>query len=72
MKELTEYAGEESGFINEKQLLARLPVARRTLANWRKMGRIPFVKLPGSRRVLYHWKSVEAALLRMQRNSPET
>jgi len=58
----------ETAFIDEKELLNRLPVCRRTLTSWRKRGRIPFVKLPGSRRVLYHWQSIEAALLRMQQN----
>jgi hypothetical protein len=58
-------AGEVS-FIDEKQLLARLPISRRTLFNWRKTGKIPCVRLGGSR-ILFHWPSVEAALLRYQR-----
>jgi len=56
----------EAGFIDEKQLLVRLPVSRRTLFNWRHSGKLPFVNL-GGRRNLYHYPSVEAALLRMQR-----
>ena len=56
----------EAGFINEKQLLARLPVSRRTLFSWRMTGKIPCVRL-GGRRILFHWPSVEAALLRYQR-----
>ena len=56
----------EAGFIDEKTLLARLPVSRRTLFNWRATGKIPCVRL-GGRRILFHWPSVEAALLRMQR-----
>ena len=56
----------EAGFIDEKQLLARLPVSRRTLFNWRMTGKIPCVRL-GGRRILFHWPSVEAALLRHQR-----
>jgi hypothetical protein len=55
----------EVGFIDEKQLLARLPVSRRTLFNWRMTGKIPCVRL-GGRRILFHWPSVEAALLRHQ------
>ena len=55
----------ELGFIDEKQLLARLPISRRTLFNWRTSGKIPCVRLCG-RRVLFHWPSVEAALLRHQ------
>jgi hypothetical protein len=53
-------------FINQTQLLARLPISRRTLFNWRKTGKIPCVRLGGSR-ILFHWPSVEAALLRHQR-----
>jgi hypothetical protein len=56
----------EIGFINEKQLLAKLPISRRTLFNWRMSGKIPCVRL-GGRRILFHWPSVEAALLRYQR-----
>jgi len=55
-----------AGFINQKQLLARLPISRRTLFNWRKTGKIPCVRL-GASRILFHWPSVEAALLRHQR-----
>jgi predicted DNA-binding transcriptional regulator AlpA len=55
----------EPNFINEKQLLARLPISRRTLFNWRTTGKIPWVRL-GGRRILFHWPSVEAALLRHQ------
>jgi hypothetical protein len=55
----------EAGFIDQKQLLARLPISRRTLFNWRTSGKIPCVRL-GGRRILFHWPSVEAALLRHQ------
>jgi excisionase family DNA binding protein len=55
----------ETGFIDEKTLSKRLPVSRRTLFSWRTSGKIPFVRL-GGRRVLFHWPSVEAAMLRMQ------
>jgi predicted DNA-binding transcriptional regulator AlpA len=53
-------------FIDEKQLLKRLPISRRTLWDWRAEGKIPFLRL-GRRRVLYHWPSVQAALLRQQK-----
>jgi predicted site-specific integrase-resolvase len=53
-------------FLDEKQILARLPVSRRTLFNWRASGKIPCVR-PGGRRILFHWPSVEAALLRQQK-----
>ena len=52
-------------FLNQKQLLARLPISRRTLFNWRMTGKIPCVRLD-RRRLLFHWPSVEAALLRYQ------
>jgi len=57
----------DADFINEKQFLAKVPISRRTLWNWRKKGLIPSVKLPGGKRVLFHWPSVEAALLRRQK-----
>jgi predicted site-specific integrase-resolvase len=57
---------ETPGFINEIQLLTRLPISRRTLFTWRFSGKIPYVNV-GGRRVLYHWPSVEQALLRHQR-----
>ena len=56
---------DESSFITEMQLLERLKVSRRTVFSWRMAGKIPTVKL--GRRTLYHWPSVEAALLRHQR-----
>lgn len=56
----------EDEFIDEKQLLQRVPISRRTLINWRKRGKLPFVSMPG-RRVLFHWPSVCEALLRTQK-----
>ena len=61
-----ETEGELKAFIDERELLRRVPVSRRTLFDWRYAGKLPFVNL-GGRRNLYHWPSVEAALLRMQR-----
>jgi len=58
---------ETPGFIDEKQLLARLPISRRTAFTWVKSGKLPCVKI--NRRKLFHWPSVEAALLRQQRGS---
>jgi len=52
-------------FLDEKELLKLLPVSRRTLFNWRESGKIPSVKI--GRRCLYHFPSVEQALLRLQR-----
>jgi predicted DNA-binding transcriptional regulator AlpA len=56
---------EQKTFLDEKELLKRLPVSRRTLFNWRESGKIPSVKI--GRRCLYHFPSVEQALLRLQR-----
>jgi predicted site-specific integrase-resolvase len=56
-----------SVFIDEKQLLARLPISRRTAFNWVESGKLPVVKI--GRRKLYHWKSVEEALLRIQKGT---
>jgi len=56
---------DESSFITEMQLLKKLSVSRRTVFSWRMAGKIPTVKL--GRRTLYHWPSVESALLRCQR-----
>lgn len=53
-------------FLNEVELIGRIPISRRTLTNWRNAGKIPFVQIPGSRRVLYHWPSVLLVLLRTQ------
>ena len=55
----------ESGFIDEKQLLARLPISRGTLGNWKAKGLLPYIKI--GRRCLYDWASVQAALLCRQR-----
>ena len=51
----------ESGFIDQKQLLARLPISRGTLDNWKAKGLLPYIKI--GRRCLYDWASVQAALL---------
>lgn len=52
-------------FIDQKELMKRIPVSRRTLQTWRMEGRIPSVKA-GTRRVLYHWPSVYTVLVRKQ------
>ena len=55
----------ETGFIDEKQLLTKLPISRRTLGNWKAKGFLPYIKI--GRRCLYDWASVHDALLRRQR-----
>ena len=61
--------GTGSDFIDQTEFLRRVPVSRRTLATWRFSGKIPYVAVSGSRRVLFHWPTVEATLLRAQRNT---
>jgi hypothetical protein len=55
----------DSGFIEEPELRQRIPVSRRTLYDWRHKGVLPFVQI--DRKIIYHWPTVEAALLRKQR-----
>jgi hypothetical protein len=56
---------DSSAIIDEATVLRRIPVSRRTWFSWRTAGKVPTIKV--GRRCLYHWPSVEAALLRMQR-----
>jgi len=58
-------AHENVGFINERSLLARLPISRRTLENSKSAGILPYIKI--GRRCQYYWPSVQASLLRRQR-----
>lgn len=62
---VTETGGGERPFLDEKQLLAKLPISRRTLGNWKATGILPYIKI--GRRCLYDWASVQGALLRRQR-----
>ena len=59
--------GGPATFLSLEELLPRLPVCERSAREWTRRGLLPSIKLPGSRRVLYHWPSVERALLRLQR-----
>jgi hypothetical protein len=63
--ELNQMSSARTGFIDEKQLLARLPISRGTLVNWKAKGLLPYIKI--GRRCLYDWASVQSALLRRQR-----
>ena len=65
MNDLTGNASDERAFMDEKQLLAKLPISRRTLGNWKATGVLPYIKI--GRRCLYDWASVQGALLRRQR-----
>jgi hypothetical protein len=55
----------ETGFIDEKELVARLKVSRGSVVNYRNRGLLPFVRL--GRSVRYHWPTVQSTLLRQQR-----
>jgi predicted site-specific integrase-resolvase len=57
------------GFQSESEILPLVGVSRRTFKNWRDRGMIPYVRLPGSRRILFDWDSVRAALLRQQKET---
>jgi predicted site-specific integrase-resolvase len=70
MKEQQQLTASGEAFLDEKQILARIPVSRRTLFNWRESGKIPSVKI--GRRNLFHWPSVEAALLRIQKGAVQS
>jgi hypothetical protein len=55
---------ESAGFTDTAGLQKRIPMSRRAFYEWRRKGIIPSVQI-GSK-ILYHWPSVEAALLRHQ------
>jgi hypothetical protein len=56
-------------FLDEKEMLRRLPISRRTLFTWVESGKLPCVKI--RRRKLFHWQSCVDALLRMQRGGDQ-
>ena len=59
------------GFLDFDGLLAVVPLGARTLRAEIKKGRLPVIRLPGGRRLLFHLPSVEAALIRFQRGGIE-
>ena len=59
------------GFTDFEGLLAAVPLGERTLREEIKIGRIPCIRLPGGRRLIFHLPSVERALLRFQRGGIE-
>jgi hypothetical protein len=65
MTDWTKNASGERAFMDEKELLTKLPISRRTLGNWKASGVLPYIKL--GRSCLYDWASVQGALLRRQR-----
>jgi hypothetical protein len=56
----------DSGFIDFKNLNARLPYSPRALREIVRKGIIPSIVMPGGRKRVFHWASVEAALKRRQ------
>jgi hypothetical protein len=56
---------ERKTFLDEKEMLRRLPISRRTLFNWRMSGKIPAIVI--GRRVLFCWDNVAEALGRLER-----
>ena len=58
-------------FIDEAELRRRLGTSRRTIFSWRVSGKIPFVRIPGSRLIRYHWPSIENFLLRQQKGGAQ-
>jgi hypothetical protein len=55
----------ERPFLTVAELQKKIPVSRRTIFAWRKAGWLPSVQ--AGTKILFHWASVEAALLRQQR-----
>jgi predicted site-specific integrase-resolvase len=62
---------DKTGFISESQILQKIPVCRRTLHAWRRKNLIPYIKLPGTRRILYDFEAVRVALMRMSHGCVE-
>ena len=67
--ELHQAPPNETDIINQPELLQRVPISRRTAFAWEQKGILPVIKI--GRRKLYHWKNVEAALLRQQKGGVE-
>lgn len=53
-------------FLDFRGLLGAVPLGERTLREEIKRKRIPAIRLPGGRRLLFHLPSVQKALLRFQ------
>jgi hypothetical protein len=66
--EQTTAPASDDAIYNEKQILARIPISRRTLGNWKAKG-FPHIKI--GRRCLYSWANVKSYLLRQQRGGVE-
>jgi excisionase family DNA binding protein len=60
---------QSSGILTTREVLKRLRISRRTLHTHVLQGAIPAIKL--GRRTLFHWPTIEAALLRRQRGGQQ-
>jgi excisionase family DNA binding protein len=67
-KNETSTNGAEAEFVTPKEVADRLKISLGTVSNWRKTGKLPWINGPG-RLVRFHWPSVTAAMLRMQRGA---
>jgi excisionase family DNA binding protein len=56
-------------FLTPQQLCARLHLGRGRLRAWQKKGLLPHIRPDGSRKILFSWASVKAALARMERQA---
>jgi hypothetical protein len=59
----------ERPFLTVAELQKKIPVSRRTIFAWRKQGWLPSVQT--GTKILFHWPSVENALLRQQRGGAQ-
>ena len=57
---------EKPGFLDFKGIAEKIPLSDRSLRAAVRSGAIPSIVLPGGRKRLFHWPSVEAALRRHQ------
>lgn len=62
MSKVQNGTGTEREFCNVKEIASRLGKSTRTIAGWAAMGKIPSVKIAGSR--LYPWQRIRRTLLR--------
>jgi predicted site-specific integrase-resolvase len=68
-KEIQTAHASDEGFIDEAELLKRLPVSRGTIHNWRRAGKIPSIVI--GRRVIFCWNNVSEALRRMEKGGAQ-
>jgi len=59
----TELTGINNRLINKKELAQRLGVCERSVDNWRKSHKLPFIKL--GRCIRFRWPDVDARLSEM-------